>query len=75
MRTRRSPRNQERLWRILTPPVPPVVATSSVRCWDCLDYPPGGRGRGHCTLGGMMVNGRTENRPCFRARRTEGTRP
>lgn len=72
MRTRRSPRNQQALWKALTPPVdkptqdptPPPVN----RCWDCVSYPKGGRSRGDCTLLGVMVCGQTANRPCFRHR-------
>lgn len=66
MRTRRSPRNQQILWKALTPPVDkPVLLPHIPRCWDCSSYPPSGRVRGHCALKGDMVNGRSENRPCF----------
>lgn len=69
MRTRRSPRNQEILWRALTSPVPPVVPTPHVpRCWDCVSYPVGGRSRGHCTLRGQMAYGATEQLPCHKRR-------
>lgn len=75
MRTRRSARNQDILWRALaaelagkSEPTPPVVVVP--RCWDCLNYPQGPRQRhhGHCTLKGDMVLGWVENRPCFRPR-------
>lgn len=70
MRTRRSPRNQEILWRALggqnqTPVVPVVFVT---RCFDCAKYPKHGRRRGTCALIGAMVSGMTENRDCFKAR-------
>lgn len=73
MRSRRSPRNQERLWRALTPPAPKIPAVASTpRCWDCANYPKGGRARGSCTLRGEMVQGQSENRPCFRERGRQG---
>lgn len=78
VRTRRSPKNQERLWRELgrqgvRAALPATVTAAQVirvdhRCWDCVSYPPGGRSRGACSLTGTMVNGRSENRPCFRVR-------
>ncbi len=68
MRTRRSPRNQEILWHALTPPVPPTTpAPADTRCWQCVNYPRTGRGRGACTLIGEMVQS-TSQRPCFAAR-------
>jgi NADH:ubiquinone oxidoreductase subunit B-like Fe-S oxidoreductase len=70
MRTRRSPRNQEILWRALggqkSAPAPVV---SVPRCWDCANYPKHGRARGTCAVTGTMVNGAAENRDCFKARR------
>lgn len=72
MRTRKSPRNQEILWRELAkqgaPTTPLPVLNSPNRCWDCVSYPKGGRARGECVLIGQMVNGRSENRPCFKGR-------
>jgi len=70
MRTRRSPRNQERLWSALGgPPAPqPPPPSSSRRCWNCANYPKGGRSRGHCTLLGVMVQGAASDRECFRGR-------
>lgn len=69
MRTRRSPRNQDILFRALfqpaSVPVPPVVQT---RCFDCESYPPRGRSWGHCALHGKTVLGLGEHQ-CFRARR------
>ncbi len=52
-----------------TNPVAPTAAPVP-RCWDCDRYPIGGRARGECTLQGLMVNGRSENRPCFQGRTT-----
>lgn len=71
MRTRRSPRNQEILWRALSrqgaaPPAEPLTPRRA--CWDCVNYPKGGRSRGHCTLLGLMVSGEAENKECFRPR-------
>lgn len=73
MKTRRSPRNQERLWRELgrqgTPTVPTPLPDPRRACWDCANYPKGGRSRGHCTLFGIKVSGETENKECFVPRR------
>lgn len=75
MRTRRSPRNQEILFRQLFAPArtsPGTAAAPSVehvpRCWDCRHYPKGGRNRGKCALRGEHVNGRSERQACFAAR-------
>lgn len=62
MRTRRSPRNQERLFRALFEPEKEPVARTY--CFDCASYPAGGRSRGRCTLIGTMVNGLGQ-RHCF----------
>ena len=65
MKTRRSPRNQERLWRALGPPTPVVpVVPETGRCFDCASYPRGGRARGACTVHGVVVRGMSE-RACF----------
>lgn len=71
MRTRRSPRNQERLWRELggRPDPPAPVVDPIPRCWDCVCYPAGGRNRGRCTSRGVTINGRTANQPCFTRRK------
>ena len=69
MRTRLSPRNQDILWKALTPPleaIAPVV--SAPRCWDCQSFPKGGRSRGHCTLKDVIVSGIDANRGCFMPR-------
>jgi hypothetical protein len=69
MRTRRSWKNQDRLWKALggqLPIIQPVAPTP--RCFDCASYPPAGRSTGHCALHGVMVRGNTENRPCFMPR-------
>lgn len=68
MNTRRSPRNQERLWRELGGRNPQPAPIKTIRCWDCASYPKGGRVRGRCALKGQKVNGATMNMPCFRAR-------
>lgn len=75
MRTRRSPKNQERLWRALGgPPEPEPEPVIQATCYGCEAYPPGGRGRGHCAMTGTMVRGSNVGRPCFDARslRTPG---
>lgn len=72
MRTRRSPRNQDILWRELgrqgVVPEKPVAIQASPRCWDCANYPAGGRVRGHCGVTGLVVAGRTPDKWCFVAR-------
>ncbi len=69
MYTRTSPRNQEILWRALTPPAPAVekVAAPS-RCWDCANYPKGGRSTGTCKLLAMKVGGERLGCDAFKAR-------
>lgn len=72
MHTRRSPRNQDRLFRALfLPPAATATPVPPSHCWDCNNYPPAGRSRGHCTLSGMMVQG-VGVRPCFKARLARG---
>jgi len=68
MRTRRSWRNQDRLWKLLTPPAPPKQHLESPnRCCDCRHYPKGGRSRGTCSLHSEKVYGLSE-RNCFESR-------
>lgn len=50
--------------------LPPTEADED-HCWDCVDYPTGGRSRGECLLRGSMVLGRTAGRPCFQERRKQ----
>ena len=65
MRTRTSPRNQERLWRALCGPLPTTPeARVEPRCFTCRNYPRHGRSRGHCTLHGEIVSGMTK-RVCW----------
>lgn len=56
MRTRRSPRNQDRLFKVLFKPptfsVEPVVTPC---CANCINYPDTGRSRGFCTVAGAKV--------------------
>ena len=68
MKTRRSPENQDRLFKYLTPPKsdPPAV-NKLLRCFDCANYPKGGRSRGHCTLWGEVVRG-VEVKTCLKER-------
>lgn len=68
MKTCRSPRNQEILWRALggAPEAKPATAQAQC-CFNCVDYPKAGRSRGECTLHGEIVNGRSV-KPCFKAR-------
>jgi hypothetical protein len=59
-----------RLWEALGEKHPVTQQAQISRCFDCVNYPPpGGRSRGECTLRGEMVNGRAENRPCWRERK------
>ena len=37
-------------------------------CYDCVNYPRGGRGRGECTPMGEIVRGSNKDRECFRPR-------
>lgn len=71
MRTRRSPRNQEILFRALfmPPEESPIQGPRCPRCWDCLEYPKGGRSRGECLAHGEVVNGITTRPGCFRPRK------
>jgi hypothetical protein len=68
MRTRRSWRNQDRLFKALTPRCDVealVLKVRKNRCWDCACYPKGGRDRGTCSKKGKMVSGITVDEPCF----------
>jgi hypothetical protein len=68
MRTRRSWRNQERLFKALTPPVDKSTVPELPeveRCWDCVCYPKGGRARGMCSFKVEFVEGITANKACF----------
>jgi|GEM_PF-5251402 len=70
MKTRKSPRNQEILFRALFAPVPerPEEGPAKPRCFECAMYPKGGRSGCKCKLTGQRRNG-AECRPeCFRAR-------
>lgn len=76
MRTRRSPRNQERLHREIgeqlkrasdetnTPPSRPERRF----CRACRSYFAKRGDRGECVLRGLIVVGWAEDRPCFEAR-------
>lgn len=71
MRTRRSPRNQEILWRALTPPAPTKVNEPVGECcFTCVNYGGSRRNRAECTLRGVRVEGVTANRPCHSALRS-----
>lgn len=70
MRTRRSPRNQDRLFADLfrpsaepQPPRPPPAS----HCWDCRHYPKGGRDSAKCRLTGKRTGGH-EERNCYEMR-------
>lgn len=68
MKTRRSPRNQAKLYReLFEPKVVAPPGESIPRCFDCTSFPKQGRSRGHCTLRGVMVYG-SENQSCFTRR-------
>jgi hypothetical protein len=69
MRTRRSVRNQNILFKALFEPKKDAVAPAvTVYCFNCVSYPRHGRRRGECALGGMIINGSTRNRSCFQSR-------
>lgn len=65
MRTRRSPRNQEILFKALFKPkdvvCEPVV---SKVCFNCRHYPKQGRSHGMCGLNGTKTSGMAM-KPCF----------
>ena len=74
MRTRRSPRNQDRLFReLFTPPSRPPSQPGPV-CFNCVNYPRTGRARGACSLHGFMVRGQ-DQRACFLLARPGERRP
>jgi hypothetical protein len=66
VKTRRSVRNQNILFKALfAPKNEPVNPVEIKCCFKCISYPKQGRGRGECTLGGMIVLGKTMDRECF----------
>jgi len=70
MRTRKSPRNQEILFRALFRPPLERREEGPARptCFECTQYPKGGRSGCKCKLTGRRMHG-TECKPeCFRAR-------
>ena len=72
MRTRRSARNQDILFRALGQegkPASPLVVNRC--CFNCCNYPRHGRGRGDCTLLGQVVYG-WGVRDCYQGRKEEG---
>lgn len=70
MRTRRSPRNQDILFKVLFPkPEPPVPTTPSIRCFNCHHYLKGGRARGLCNKMMITMTGMSLNKPCWVARK------
>lgn len=69
MRTRRSPRNQEILFKSLfKPPLKKVIFEITPCCWDCKSYPKNGRNTGFCSLRKEKVYGRTKEEGCFERR-------
>ena len=64
MRTRRSPRNQERLFRAIGK----ELATAQ-RCETCVSYMPYDRGKGECILLGVFKRGSNEQRSCWRGKK------
>jgi hypothetical protein len=71
MRTRRSPRNQEILFRSLFKSPEKIKAGIPVQimCVYCLNFPNNGRMSGECTLIGERVSGWNKNRECFMERK------
>lgn len=76
MRTRRSPRNQERLHREIGDQLKraaaatnaPRIAAPRRLCRNCRSYSARRGDRGECVLRGLVVVGWAEDRPCFEAR-------
>lgn len=67
MKTRRSVRNQNILFRELFKPAEKGIESVEIKCcFNCVNYPRDGRGRARCTLTGGMVRGGSKNRICFR---------
>lgn len=67
MRTRCSPRNQDRLFReLFKPEEAPARPVKTCCCFNCVNYGGGRRGRNECTLRGEIVMGTTEDRKCYR---------
>jgi hypothetical protein len=54
MRTRRSPKNQERLFRELFKAKDTVMPATSPVCANCVSFPNNGRSRGECVLLGVI---------------------
>lgn len=72
MRTRRSPRNQDRLFRELFEPKPaprPVKAELAI-CRNCIHFPANRRHNGTCNLKGFLVASTTQ-KDCFQSRAAE----
>lgn len=66
MKTRRSYRNQDRLFKeLFQPKEAPVLTVRSRRCFDCVSYPTHRRNRGYCPTANKVVSGLGENLPCF----------
>jgi hypothetical protein len=66
MRTRRSVRNQNVLFKALfKPPTISQKETMRTACFNCISYPAHGRNRGECILIGKVVNGNNLDRLCF----------
>jgi hypothetical protein len=72
MKTRRSPKNQDRLFRQLSGPktTPPILVETEC-CFNCVSYGKSGRMREPCSLVGWTVYGATKGRGCF----SRGTLP
>ena len=67
MRTRTSPRNQERLWKTLGGKAEkPEPAPPSACCFNCAFYGSrNGRDRAKCAKTGAVVYGITKGEPCY----------
>lgn len=76
MNTRRSWKNQERLFKALFK----STAAASVRpvvqcCFNCLHYPQGGRNRATCRLSGETISGVTQDKACFQSQGNKDNKP
>jgi hypothetical protein len=68
MRTRRSHKNQDRLFNALFQKPEAIKPTETkARCWECAAYPTGGRTRGKCAFFDEVVPG-ASIKECFRQR-------
>ena len=71
MRTRRSWKNQNRLFKELFEPDKPIKKPIARVCFNCRDYT-GLRSRGKCEYLGAVVSGTSKDCFFFKGRNTDG---